>query len=458
MMKERPPMYWVYYILTYLILPFALLRLCFKAKKDRRYLHNIKERLAYYGKTYPNTGNTKKRRVWLHAVSVGETHAAQPIMNLLLTLDDVEIILTHTTPNAKDAAQRLWGQHIGTQAHHKIKQMYLPYDTPWCVRRFFMQWQPTLGIIMETEFWPNLLHYAKVYGCQMLLANARMSAKSAKRMQKYASSLFSLYHNYDVIMAQSHMDAKRFAYFLKSSQKEKHSVDLGIYGNLKFDAPVNQIQKTAAEAYKATHLPPNMKVILLASTRDGEEAMIFEYIASLPKATQQQLLTNTLWCVVPRHMHRLPEIEALLQKNGYNSIRKTAWLNQVAPNIVANNVVVGDTMGEMAWYFALSDIVIMGGSWQVFGGQNFLEAAQQGKAIICGPHMYNFAQVSKDALKWGALIQTPLEGLAEYILNLLHDPSKLAMQMQKSHAFAEKFTNIQQHYREKIFYLLNVKH
>ncbi len=369
-------LYFLYYIFSYLALPIVLIRLLIKGKKNKNYLLNIKERLAIYS----SENNNAKKYMWIHAVSVGEIKSIENLIHLIAhNYPNVIILLTCSTPTGRDIGGNLFEQYI---KNNKLQQIYLPYDCPYLVKKFFKHFKPKISIIIESELWPHLLKYAKYSNIPIILANARLSPKSYSRMLYFKSSINKMLSSINIILAQSQVDAD---YFIKIGAK-----NVEVMGNLKFDNPPNKNNIEAAKKY----IKSNKKIVLAASTRDGEEKLILD-------AWIVDKKYNLI--IVPRHLHRIIEIQEYLQQLNISYIMRSELNNSGNKNLfTAYSIILGDSIGEMPFYIELADIVMMGGSWLKFGGQNLLEPCMQNKLVLIGPHTDNFLDISNNAVKMGA--------------------------------------------------------
>jgi len=371
-------LFYVYYVLSYLMLPVVCLRLVYKSKEHKGYLKNIKERFSVY-----NNIQNNKNFIWVHAVSVGETKASETlIQNLVQSYPSFTILLTCTTPTGRDIGKQLFSQYI---ADNRLIQCYIPYDAPLIVKRFYKYFKPKLGIILESEIWPHLLKYSHLYKIPTILANARMSPKSYKRMSAFQPYIQKILNYINFIACQTQTDADYYSKLGASRIK--------VMGNLKFDCLPNQEILNRANLYKNIKQQDSKKpVVLLASTREDEEEILIK--AWIYTGKKYDLI------ILPRHMHRLPYILKYLNENKILYILRSELESNLNNNLSADifSVIIGDTMGEMPFYIELSDIVIMGGSWMPFGGQNILEACMQGKNVLVGEHTYNFLEVTEKAV------------------------------------------------------------
>lgn len=387
----------LYSLVFVLALPLILARLAWRARRQPGYLCHLRER---FGLSRARPGAPV---IWVHAVSVGETRAAQPLIDLLLAqYPDHQILLTHMTPTGRDTGAQLYGG--------KVVQCYLPYDLPPACHAFLSRWRPRVGVLLETELWPNLVAAAKARGVPLVLANARLSEKSARGYRRFAPLFAPAFASLTAVGAQSEDDAAR----LRSAGARRVST----LGNLKFDiAPPAGRDALAAPLRALIGARP---VLLLASTRDEEEAMLLDAFIALPARPAGLLLV-----VVPRHPQRFDAVAALIEKRGLRNARRSR------DEVVGSEVecLLGDSMGEMFAYYAAADVAIIGGSWLPLGGQNLIEACAVGTPPIVGPHTFNFAEASERAIACGAALRAEDAPQAMRLaLELLHDgPRRAAM-------------------------------
>jgi 3-deoxy-D-manno-octulosonic-acid transferase len=366
----------VYTLLWLLILPLALLRLVWRSRKESGYIQHVGERLGRYGDL-----SAAGPWLWVHAVSVGETRAAQPLIDALLAAyPRHRLLLTHMTPTGRQTGAQLYG------ANPRVQQCYLPYDLPWLVRRFLAYFQPDAGLIMETEVWPNLVHVTRRVGVPLFLVNARLSPRSYRRTARFGSAAAALYNDFTMVLAQTAGDAERYrALGVKSVQ---------VTGNLKFDMQPPEAGVARGQLLRQAF--GNRHVLAAASTREGEEPLILEAFSRWPGTDRPALL------LVPRHPQRFDEVATMATRAGFSVQRRSALdIEQLSAPITAD-VVLGDSMGEMAMYYAASDIAYIGGSLIPLGGQNLIEACAVGTPVLMGPHTFNFAQATEDAIAAGA--------------------------------------------------------
>ena len=397
-----------YQLLWHLLLPLAFIRLAWRARYTFSYLHHIPERLGFgYGK--PITQGS----IWIHAVSVGETRAAQPLIDAYLARGE-SILLTHMTLNGRRTGKQLFAKEI---AAGQIRQVYLPYDLCWAVEHFLKTFKPKFGLFMETEAWPTIVFRCKEIGLPLFLVNARLSERSARRVNRFGQAGRSLFQAFAGILAQTQFDAQRY----RSLGVE----NVQIVGNLKFDVPLDPLLTTQGKEWQRELHAGKRLMVCAASTRDGEEAIVLKAWKDL--LLSNALATAPLLCLVPRHPERFTEVAEQISNAGLKFRRRSEWLG--VPNECTQlDVVLGDSMGEMPMYYSASDLVLMGGSLLPFGGQNLIEACAAGCPVLLGEHTYNFQQAALDAITAGAakrirgqlILSEPIalmEALKELLLN-----------------------------------------
>lgn len=394
----------LYQLFWYLALPIALMRLLWKSRLQKEYRAHIHERLGFSWAT-----NDHQPRIWVHAVSVGETRAAAPLIESLIHRGE-KILLTHMTPTGRATGREIFSEFIKTG---QVVQTYLPYDITWAVRAFYHHFSIKLGLIMETEVWPTLVLSAQEKSLPIILVNARLSARSARRIGRFKHLAHTVYGAFDQILAQTNLDAKRYLSLgLKNVQ---------VTGNLKFDVQADAMQINQALQIKKI-LPSNLQIVCAASTREGEEEMIVQAWKKLTE--QSKNASNARLMIVPRHPQRFDAVYQLLQAHCDQVSRRSALMTEqsFADSMMRSSIILGDSMGEMSLYYALSDFVIMGGSLQPLGGQNFIEACALGRPIILGEHTFNFQQASADVIDANAAIRVfDVEDLVKAIDLLLSD-------------------------------------
>lgn len=359
----------VYTLLVYILLPVAVVRLVWRARRQRGYLEHVAERFGSYrpGEAGPF--------IWLHAVSVGETRAAQPVIALLRErYPDHRILLTHMTPTGRETGRNLFREGV--------TQCYLPYDFPWAAARFLDHFRPQAGVIMETEIWPNLIHACAERGIPCYLVNARLSEKSFKGYQRFGRLARQALETLTAVSAQTMDDARRLMAL--------GARDVQITGNVKFDISPPAELVALGKAWRSDYGEAR-PVLLAASTRDGEEALILE---RLPDVGVPGLLT----IIVPRHPQRFDEVAQLVRQHGLQLQRRS----ERAPLAPETQVLLGDSMGEMFAYYAACDVAFIGGSLLPYGAQNLIEACAVGKPVLIGRSIYNFAEAAEGAVAAGA--------------------------------------------------------
>ena len=330
---------------------------------------------------------SSRPRVWVHAVSLGEARAATPLIQALRQCrPDMQLLLTHSTATGREAGrQLLQGDDI---------QTWLPFDTPGAVRRFLRLHRPAVGVLMETEVWPNLQHLARAMGVPMVLANARLSDKSLRQGQRFSALLRPAAEATTLALAQTEDDARRL--------RLMGAPHVAVAGNVKFDMTPSPALLQRGEAWRQASERP---LVLAASTREGEEAMLIDawQAAMAGDGWGGEPQTRPRLLLVPRHPQRFDEVAALLQRAGLRTSRRSGWPDGL-PDADAQGAEVwlGDSMGEMPAYYAAAHVALLGGSFQPLGGQNLIEAAACGCPVLMGPSTFNFADAAEWSLAAGA--------------------------------------------------------
>jgi 3-deoxy-D-manno-octulosonic-acid transferase len=371
-------------------LPFALLRLWWRGRKEPGYRKHVGERLGFY----PPRVNPDRPLLWVHAVSVGETRAAQPLIDALLArFPHHAVLLTHMTPTG-----RRTGAEFAAQRNGRVIQAYLPYDLPSAVDRFLRHFQPRLGLLMETEIWPVLIERASAAGVPMVLVNGRLSARSHRRTAKLGEAARETYAQLSAVLAQTPDDADRY--------RSLGVPRVRVTGNLKFDITPHVDQIMAGRVLRDAL--GGRAAWVAASTREGEESLLLD--AWQAHRARHVGRRHPLLILVPRHPQRFDEVAQLAERAGLRVVRRSALT--VSGAGVANgggladaDVLLGDSMGEMPLYYAAAEAAFIGGSLLPLGGQNLIEACAVGTPVVIGPHTFNFAQATRDAVAAGACVQ-----------------------------------------------------
>ncbi len=430
----------LYSLLMWLLQPALRRKLARRGLQEPGYLDAVEERFGYYsvsmGAIDPAPGHPKpdqpprgaashtkwasvgaSNTVWLHAVSLGETRAAASLVAALRQrLPCMRLLLTHGTATGRAEGAKL--------LRPGDMQTWQPWDTPATVARFLAHFRPRLGILMETEIWPNLAAGCAHAGVPLVLANARLSEKSCRQTRRLAWLARPAYASLAAVWAQTQDDARRLAAFGAHVQ--------GVFGNLKFDATPDAVQLAKGRAWHAQLARP---VIMFASSREGEEEALLRLLAAEPAALAVQ------WLIVPRHPQRFDAVAALVQAQGFALSRRSLWLD--GPPVdgsvgdAQRSIWLGDSLGEMALYFGLSDVALLGGSFEPLGGQNLIEAAACGCPVLMGPHTFNFSEAAELAGAAGAAVRVAdLAQALSSVLLLVRDAPQLQAARQAADAFA----------------------
>ena len=381
----------VYSLLLYALVPLVVVRLFWRSLKQPGYRRHIGERFGFY------TKSITPPLLWLHSVSVGETRAAEPLVKALRQRwPDHRILLTHMTPTGRETGIQVFGD--------TVDRCYLPYDLPDAVSRFLAFYRPQIGVLLETEIWPNLIHACHVRDMPLYLVNARLSERSARGYAQVAPFTAQTLRELAAVAAQSDADARRLS--------ELGARRVEVCGNLKFDrSPKPQELVLGAQFRAWLGARP---VFLAASTREDEETQVLEAVAL---AAVPDLLT----VIVPRHPQRFDSVAHLLQQRGIAFQRRSTS----GPVQAHTQVWLGDSLGEMFAFYAACDVAFVGGSLLPLGGQNPLEACAVGKPVLLGPHTFNFEEATRLAVEAGAALQfANAEALGHAIGSLLKHPEQ----------------------------------
>jgi len=362
-----------YQVLVLILIPFALAKLIYRSLFNQNYLNHVLERFGIYKKK-----RYKNPIVWIHAVSVGESNAIKYLVDNILELNNsVEILITHGT---------LTGREVKINDSTRIHRAYLPYDLKPFVQSFLNHFKPNLGLIVETEIWPSLMHQAQNHKIPLFLINGRLSQRSLKKYLMAKHFFIKVFEGFQNIYAQSDQDKNHFA--------QIYSKKIYTQGNLKFDFPLPKgIQNSRRMLIRKLNVDKQF-VMVAGSTRQGEELELLKLYKELnhPKITL---------IIVPRHPQRFREVETLIQTSNFDYAKRTSTQNiNKVPQII-----LGDSMGEMFYYYAMADFIIMGGSIKDFGSQNPIEALKLEKKIAIGPSDYNFKHIIDDGTSKGIFIR-----------------------------------------------------
>ncbi|PCJ35067.1 MAG: 3-deoxy-D-manno-octulosonic acid transferase [Cellvibrionales bacterium] len=394
----------LYTLLIYFCLPLILLRLLWRGSRAPAYRQRWAERFGFVERLAD-----ARQVIWVHAVSVGETIAAAPmIRRLQQQYPEAVLLVTTMTPTGSEQVKKIFGD--------SVEHCYAPYDLPDATARFLGRTHPVLLVIMETELWPNLIHACHRRAIPVVLANARLSAKSAAGYAKVSALAGSMLSKLTVVAAQTKDDGERFL------QLGVNDDALEVTGNIKFDLQLDDtLRQKAATIKQQWQGADKRSVWLVASTHRGEDEIILD-------AFRQVLVhcPDILLVLVPRHPERFDEVAALCSDAGYCMRRRSEGLAHEMGALESSiQVVLGDTMGELLSFCGASDITFVGGSLIDVGGHNLIEPAAWGVPVLSGPHVFNFTEVSRLLSEAGGLaICASATELAEQVVTLLVDPER----------------------------------
>lgn len=394
-LRRAGPMRLIYSIAWWLALPLVLLRLLVRGRKEPGYRQHVAERLGFYHRVnYDGSAPV----LWVHAVSVGETRAAQPLIDALLAAYPTHVVLlTHMTPTGRATGQALFSSQA------RVVQSYLPYDTGWMVARFLRHFKPSLCVLMETEVWPNVMAQCGRHHVPVALVNARLSARSLKKALRFPSLFVEAASAMSCVAAQTESDATRI--------RQLGAPSVHVTGSIKFDVtPPQEILQRGAALRAQLGVRP---VLLCANTRDGEEALILDAYVALNRA-------DILLAIVPRHPQRFDDVAQMIHARGLTLSRRSTLGSAALSSDI--RVFLGDTMGEMFAYYAACDVAFVGGSLLPLGGHNLIEASVVGKPVLIGPHTFNFADAAENAIAAGAASRvTDAADMMQHALRLLQE-------------------------------------
>lgn len=387
-----------YTLLLYLLTPLVLLRLVWRGFELRDYWHRWGERFGFV------TAAREPVAVWVHAVSVGESLAAMPLIHALIDRHgERRVLVTTTTPTGS--------ARVRAQLGERVLHSYAPYDLPHVVARFLDRMRPQQVVVMETELWPNLFHALAQRGVPLFVANARLSPDSFRGYSKLRRLAVATLSDCSEIAAQSEADAERF--------RSLGAPRVSVMGNIKFDMAVPDTQLQLGRRLRASL--GDRPAWIAASTHEGEEAAVI--------AAHRELLRTrpeTLLILVPRHPQRFDGVARLVEKNGLSMLRRSQLDIEASPAAAAQ-LLLGDSMGEMFAYFAAADVAFVGGSLVAVGGHNVLEPAALGLPVLFGPQMHNFIAARDLLLEARAALQvSDADALAAQLAVLLGDPARRA--------------------------------
>ena len=413
----------LYTLLFHLGLPLVAIRLWLRARKAPAYAKRIGERFAL------NLPVMQPGGIWVHAVSVGESIAAAPMIRALLKrYPQLPITVTCMTPTGSERIQALFADEP------RIQHCYLPYDLPWAAARFLDRVQPILAVIMETELWPNHIHQCAKRGIPVALANARLSARSAKGYARFAKLTRPMLEEMSLIAVQTEAEAQRF----RELGARLECVE--VTGSIKFDLSIDPQLVVKARALREHWQAQARPVWIAASTHEGEDSIVL--------AAHRQLRVSypdALLILVPRHPERFNAVFELCQREGFATVRRSSG-EAVTP---LTPVMLGDTMGELLFLYALADSAFVGGSLVPNGGHNLLEPAALGLPVLSGPHLFNFLDIAALLRDAGALLEVEdAQGLALAVQRLFELP-------QDAHRMAEAGLKVMQANQGALQRLLN---
>lgn len=397
-----------YSFLMYLLIPFILIRLWWKGKSLPAYRKRIAERFFLGDYKY------KPVDVWVHAVSLGEVIAAIPLIDAMLD-KHWSLLVTTMTPTGSERVQARFGG--------KVMHQYLPYDLPAVLKRFYKHIRPRVGVIMETELWPNVIHQARVAQIPLLLANARISDDSIKGYKKIKYLVKPILNQFSAILAQGEEDAQR--YMILGAKKER----VHVLGNMKFDLQTNRIESQRFSDLKK-HWGGARVAVIAASTHEDEEAQLLSQLKRL-----QHAISDVVLLIAPRHPERFQEVYQLCIQSGF----KTGLRSDLQTLSPENEVVVLDSLGELLGLYQISDYAFVGGSLVSVGGHNVLEPIAMNIPVLSGHYIHNFKLICDELqAAQGILLARNAEEVIDGIINLHTHPVFRQQMIQNATAVFKK--------------------
>lgn len=400
----------LYSFLWYLFLPLVVLRLFFLAFKNPGYLHGFFQRFGFVSEL-----SDDQKIIWLHAVSVGEVQASKSlVIEIQKNYPELKIVITTGTPTGAETVKQLFGD--------QVTHLYQPYDVAIIMRRFLKKIKPKLILVMETELWPNMFHYCAKFSIPLVLVNARMSERSAKRYARVATLTQDLFLNTAAIAVQTDEDARRMEN-LGALTKQLH-----VTGSIKFDISVDEEIKRQVNDLKQT-LFQQRPIWIAASTHEGEEKAILDAHKKVLKE-----IPDCLLILAPRHPVRADEIIELIKEQKLNFSTRSSGQQENSNQ----QVFLLDTLGELMVFYGIADIAFIGGSLVSHGGHNPIEPASFRKPILIGPHDFNFLSISTKLIDQGGALRVQKAGdLASMIVELLRNSNKSNEMGDKAYRFVE---------------------
>ena len=389
----------LYRVLINLAIPFGIIGLCFRGLRNRNYWLRWSERFGFVPEAVKQAAPFD---LWVHAVSVGEARAAAPLIEEILRQQpDCKILVTATTPTGSEM--------VDLMLRGKVHHCYFPYDLGWSMSRFAGSIKARVAMIMETEIWPNMIHAVKQSGSKLIYTNVRLSERSYLRYAKLPGLVAQVLSQVDHFAVQGKLDSKHLQLLGVDADKISET------GSIKFDVTVPPSLKESAEVLRR-QLGQARLIWIAGSTREGEEGRILRVYTKLKLKYPSLLLL-----LVPRHPERFDTIARKVNRRGLQLARRSDGLAEIGAEI---DVYLGDSMGELALFYASSDLAFVGGSLEPLGGQNILEPCSHGVPVVFGPHMFNFPDISRWTIKEGAgrMVQNSRE-LERVIDELLGNPT-----------------------------------
>jgi 3-deoxy-D-manno-octulosonic-acid transferase len=410
----------IYTLLMALLLPLILLYIYHRSRKDPRYRAHLRERFGFYK-------STMQGAVWVHAVSLGEMNAAAPLLRQFLD-DGEKVVTTHFTPAGRAAAQKILAAEC---ASGQLVPVFVPLEYDWVFRQFFRAFSPKFGLVMEVELWPRMIASARKHAVPLFLCNGHYPKKSFERDKRHFGLRGRLASGLAGLLIKSEPDAARFRHF--------GAPNVEMTGELRFDRALPAPMLAAASAIRAAQLQ-GRQVITIASVVEGEDEMYLDMILQLRQRFAALGQPAPLVTYVPRAPERFQAVAALLKAAGLQVESRSTCLDEnLSLTTDLADVLLGDSLGEMYFYLALADIVVVGGGFIPSGAHNVIEALALKKPVCVGPYTWTIDFPAIEAMEAGVLTQCQtIDALVEALQKRLEDAAFLESNQKAAEAFYER--------------------
>ena len=418
----------IYSFLWIILFPFIILYLLKRSIKEPEYRKNLKERFGFYNSSY-------EKCVWIHAASLGEFRACVPLIEMFIKRNEV-IVITTLTPAGRLEIEKIFKKDI---LEKNLYVVYLPFEFKKCIKKFFINFKPKFGIILEIELWPKLISCSCLYGIPIVLAQAQYPKKSFERDKKYLPVRASVVKGFDLILTKSIKHSERFIFFgAKNTQ---------IMGELRFDQPISQMQIEKAEKFKfyIKKINPNRKVICFGSTGPNEDVKLIKVIKEIISYQKLNKLEIPFFVYVPRHKKNFDYIENIIKENDLNFMNRVRNFDQnlnctvFEGNFLDYDGLFGNSLGEINFYYSLADMIFVGNSFNKLGCHNIIEPLALKKNVVVGPSIWGIEYPGLEAVEAGVLkiVKSEIE-LKDFWLEFLNSNKSETLNLSKIQSFYDQ--------------------